>query len=717
MNQNLPKFPTPQAGMQNNRPSDDNDVIDLGALVSTLWRGKWIIALVAGIAVMLGGYFAFKVATPLYRATAVVIFETATPSVVDLDSVLSGFTGDDTAVNSEVEVLKSRGLMQKVVERLNLTRDPEFNTELREPSLIDGVKSAVLTLVSGGAGDGELTPAEEQKRVQEATVDQLLSKISVRNVPNSLVFQITAETESARKSALVADTLVDLYILGQLEVKYEAMKEATTWLTDRVAQLQVELEAAEARAKEFNTSTDLISIEALAATERQLKELRDRIATAQLAKQAANERVAAMAADMTPDAKAELANDPQLTRLLPRVQAGDADAISAFDLRYDQLVTRAQMDATRLASQVEALTNGQTTLEQQVASQSQDLITLQQYTREAEASRLLYEYFLGRLKETSAQQGIQQADSRVLSDAVVPRAASSPRKPLILVMSAMLGVMIGAALVLLREMQQNSFRTARDLEAHTGYVVMGQVPLLPARQRADAVAYLADKPTSAAAEAIRNLRTSLLLSNVDKAPQVIVTTSSLPGEGKTTMSLALAQNFVGLGKKVLIVEGDIRRRIFGQYLDTSQKEGLVAVLSGERKLSDVVLQDDRIKADILIGEETRVNAADLFASERFDKFVADARKIYDVIIIDTAPVLIVPDARVIARVADAILFTVKWDSTTKSQVEEALHMFESVGERVNGIVLNQIDSKGMKRYGLSGQYGAYGAYGSKYYGN
>jgi len=452
-----------------------------------------------------------------------------------------------------------------------------------------------------------------------------------------------------------------------------------------------------------------------------MKDLRDRIASRAQILQADEAALARLRAVTDADraTRAAAAQDEELTRLAGLIAAGEDGTANgrAFDMRFAQLLMRSETEVERSRAQLSALEGSAKELEAETARQSDDLIALQQLTREAEASRLLYEYFLSRLKETAAQQGIQQADSRVLSRAVVPIEPSEPRKPLLLAISGMLGIMIGAVLVLLLEARHNTFRTARELESATGYTVMGQIPLLPTRRRRDALKYLSERPTSAAAEAVRNLRTSVLLSNVDEPPQVILTTSSLPSEGKTTLSLSLAQNLTGLGKKVLIIEGDIRRRVFGQYLNTQQTQGLLAVLSGDAKIEDVILKDDRIKADILIGEESKVNAADIFASDKFVAFMADLRKRYDIIIIDTPPVLVVPDARVIAQACDAILFAVKWDSTSKTQVEEALRMFESVGQQVTGLVLGQISAKGMRRYGHSGRYGAYSAYGSKYYTN
>ena len=122
-------------------------------------------------------------------------------------------------------------------------------------------------------------------------------------------------------------------------------------------------------------------------------------------------------------------------------------------------------------------------------------------------------------------------------------------------------------------------------------------------------------------------------------------------------------------------------------------------------------------ADLLIGDKTSANAADLFSSDKFKELIAEARKQYDAVIIDPPPVLVVPDSRIIGQVADAVLFTVHWDKTTKQQLEEALRMFQSSSQKITGLVLSQINSKRMKQYGYGGRYGAYAGYGAKYYNN
>ena len=714
-----------EAASPTSQPESEQAFIDLSVIFATLWRGKYLMLAGTLIAMILGGYYVFNVATPRYSSTAVVMLESRQERVVNLDSVLGGLSRDSAVLNSEVQVLRSRTLLGSVVDQLNLTADPEFNASLRTPSLMARLRRAIRETLSGTPSvpnTPEVVPLPQDdrtQRIRNGAINALLGRLTITNVPNSLIFEVTAETEDPRKSALIADTLVDRYITNQLEVKFNATEQATTWLTSRVTDLQGELEVAEAQVKEFNASTDLISQEALSALERQLKEMRDRIGNLEQVRAERQERLAALETATTPAEKAAAAGDGLLEQMVQ--QAGNTgDLPPRFEVRFQELLTQARQDMQRTENQLEALTTSASNLEAQINRQNSDLITLRQLTREAEANRLLYEHFLTRLKETAAQQGIQQADSRILSNAVIPGAPSAPRKNFIIAASGVLGLLLTASLVLIREMRANTFRSNRELEAVTHHTVMGQVPLLPVQRRRDALSYLAEKPTSVAAESFRNLRTSLLLSNMDNPPQVTMITSSLPGEGKTTVSLALSQNLAGLGRKVLLIEGDIRRRVFTQYIPAPHDKGIISAVSGEVSLEEALVRDERLpNVDILLGQRSTINAADFFSSDKFSDFIDRARQEYDQIIIDTSPVLVVPDARIISRLCDAVLFVVKWDQTPRPSVHEALNMFKSVNVPVSGLVLNQINPRRLRSYGGYG-YGAYSSYGysaSKYYNN
>lgn len=634
-------LPAPKAAAQ-------EDVLDLGILMGALWRAKWAL----GFATVLGAGLAIAwlqtLAVPLYRATAVVVMDPQVEKMADLGSVLPGLPADNTAVNTEVEVLSSRTLLAQVADRLDLAQDAEFNPALRPPALLAHLVDAAKGLLG-------LPPSEPLAESRTALVDALSDAITVRNIPDSMVFELTTEARTPQKAALISNTLSELYIERQIALKFTATEQATAWLTDRVAELQIELEKAEKKAQSFAAEMELINPETLDLLSQQLKEVRQRI----FARETAMQRTG-------------------------RSNARD----------------RAQLDNLR------GLEND---LADKISRQSLDLVTLEQLQREATASRLIYEYFLSRLKETSVQQGIQQADSTILSAAEIPPAPARPRSILVIVFSALLAGLAMAVLVIRREATRETFRSPEELEEQTGKTVLGQIPRMPGRTRKSVLSYIASKPNSAAVEAIRNLRTSVFMAG-PTSPQVIMLTSSVPGEGKTTQALAMAQNMASLGKRVLVIEGDIRRRMFRSYFEMGDVAGMMGVLTRKVPLADAVWRSELLGVDILPGDKSKTNAADIFSSAQFERLLRAARKSYDLILIDTPPVLVVPDARVIGPQADAILYSVHWDKTPRRQVAAGLRSFETVGLTVTGLVLSKVNTRRQKAYGHDTGYDAAGYY-------
>ncbi len=699
--------------------NDQDDIVDISTILNIIWRRKYFICLISLVFILIGGYYAYRVAVPKYRSTTVVILDTKVSAFTDIQSVVGSITGDSEEVNTEVEILRSRRLIGKVVDRLDLISDPEFNGALRPVGYVDQTKIWVKDMLGMDTSGPQHPEDIRQKIVRDRVIRSLLENVTIRNVSSSLVFQITVETQNALKSANIADTIADLYILDQLTVKFEETEKATAWLTERVAQLQLELEAAEGAASDFSSSIDLVSVEVLRAQEVQLKELRERISETDAQVTSDNDRIAtALSADTDPATLATLFNDAQLLTLQPRVE-NDAEAKTQFDARVTFLTANLQEATLRRSSQLTALRASEAKLTEQLGSQSEDLIELQQLRREAEAVRLLYEYFLGRLKEISAQQGTQQADSRVLSPAVIPNAPASPNKPILLIMSAFLGGLIGIGLVLMHESRQNVFRSARELEQKFGLSVLGQIPMAPSRNRSRILQYMTTNTTSALAEGYRDLRTSITMSNLDAPPQVLLNTSSVPGEGKTTNSVGIAHYMTNGNQKVLLMEGDIRRRTLDSYFpDMSKQHGVVSVMNGDADLDDVLHFDPQSNVWVLPGgESNKMNAADVFASEDFKDLLVALRERFDVIVIDCPPVLAVPDARILSKLVDMTLFTIKWDGTSEYQVEESLRVFHTSGQRISGFILGQIDMRRLQSYGKYGQYSAYTNYSGEYYSN
>lgn len=720
--------------------SADEDEIDLMELVRALWRGKGTIILFALIAVICGGYYLSQIATARYQSSVDITINLRNTEVVDLQSVVSGVSTDYSSLRTELEIIRSRGILEQVVDELDLSNDPDFNPALREPSDFDRyinefktrtkdfVTGIIYSLIPAGSPNKtdnldspEPSEAAASDTASQQTRDRMIGmlrgSVSASVKGDTYVFVISVTTGSPEMSQEIANTLADVYIQDQIAVKFEATEQAVTWLSERVTNLEQELKAKEDTLKEALSETDMINPETLEGLNLQAKDLRDRLQETQNQIDQTETRISRLRGLRDAesfDEIVEVTEDRTLGRLLDAVQNDDQDALQMFDQRLETILQTAESDLERLRNQARALQNSSEQLEQRIDRQSTDLVRIQQMQREVEATRTLYETFLTRLKETSVQRGLQQADSRVLSRAM-PGGQVAPRSSLVLALSLVLGGTVGGGLVLIRNFMHNVFRTSEDLEAATGILVMGQVPKMPIKARKELVTYLSDKPMSASAEAIRNLRTSILLSNIDTPPQVIMTTSSVPGEGKTTASIALAMNFSGLGKRVLLMEGDMRRRSFSNYFDAPHNTGLITALSGDKPVDEIIISYPDIGTDVLMAERSRANAADLFSSERFRKFLEEMREIYDVIIIDTPPVLVVPDARVIGQHADSTIFLVAWDSTHRGQVKAALANLASVNLNVSGLVLSQIDPKGMRKYGYGEKYGTYANYGKSYY--
>ncbi|MDH3666315.1 MAG: Wzz/FepE/Etk N-terminal domain-containing protein [Paracoccaceae bacterium] len=696
-------------------PTHEPDV-DLRRLLMLIWRSKWLIALfaVAGIAI---AYAQLLRITPLYTAESRVLWEIDQTKIVDIDPVARSLGSDYFSLGSQIEVIKSGRLLERVVTELDLANDPVFNHALQPPegwtrwlSLSNNL--GALRAYLFGAGEGRAAVEETPDQVTERLIATVRGAVQAEWLDSTYVLIIRATTSDSQRSADLANAMAKFYILDQLETKFDATRQATDWLTARVADLRVALQAAEKSVEGFSAGMSLVSEEALAVSARQLKDLRERAETLAEEQAVTADRLRAIKAGRTSEqfaGIAELMREPQLARLageIDRVKgSGDGDAraqlLSRFDAALDTATGRMAVTVDRLRGQEATVRQTITELEAKQEDDAKSLVQLRELQREAEASRLIYEFFLARLKETSVQEGIQRPDARILTEAQVPWGPSSPRRGFTLMIGGGGGVLLALALILLSERLNTSFRSTDELESLTGEAVIGTIPMAPFTRRRAFLDYLIDKPTSNVAEAIRNLRTSVLLANVDQPPQVILLASALPGEGKTTCCVGLAQISRALGKRVLLVECDIRRRTFQDYFDLPPQGGLLSLLSGSREFDEVVYYDQESGLHILPGESSSVNAADVFASQRFSDFIAEMRGKFDFIFIDTPPVLAVPDARVIAKAADAVLFCVRWNRTARENVTEGLRFFAQINVKIAGLVLSQVNINKMARYGYS----------------
>ncbi len=732
---------------------EEEDTIDLRALFMTLWHGKWIIFISALLALIIG-FLAVSQATPKYRSSAMVMFQADGAQVGNIQEFLvnSEFTKD--TLQNEVEVLKSTNLMERVVDKLKLDRNPEFNSSLRikkdtflsrltsgisvPPEVTDFAQSIGIMERPGPAPDPAETAARERLEVIEAVREGL----SLKPVTGSRVIQVTYISENPRTAANIVNTIAEQYIVDQLEAKLEATRSATEWLSVRVEELRERVQTSENRVEDLRSQLAVTAGQSLAVTQQQLEALNGSLAITRNNTAALAAKFDRLNTVLDNGGNIGSVSDFTLNPLIQSLRTQESDLVSReFSLRQtvgenhprlvslqtqiEELQASIEREARRVVAAIDLdLQAGRAQeadlaaqvreLETRALVQSQAEVQLRQLEREAETSRLLYENFLSRLQETSEQGEIQSADARVLSPAEPPNFAITEAKKITLAVSGILGLMLGVGIVILLETLNNTFRSPGQVEELSGLGVLASVPQIGSRlHRRDVVQRLREKPGSSLAEAIRNLRTSILFSNVDNPPKVVMFTSSVPREAKSTTSMLMAMTSRQMGKSAIIVDCDLRLPALAKILNVNEDTpGLLSVMEGTASVEDAVFRDAETGLDVLMTKPkekpSQINAADILSSNKFRQLVKDLSEKYELVILDTPPAVVVSDARIVSQVADAVVYCVRWDDTPRGAVEEGLKELRSVNANLIGVVLTLVNESKAAKY-------AYQSYGYGYY--
>jgi len=410
---------------------------------------------------------------------------------------------------------------------------------------------------------------------------------------------------------------------------------------------------------------------------------------------------------------------PKHPRIL-QVNAEIADIKQRINSEIDKILLALENEVELAHTREQSLQSSLQAAQQQSGVQNLEAVKLRALEREAAANRALYETFLNRFKETSSTQGMESSDSRVISSAEIPSAPTYPNKKRSTAIIAILGFLAACGLVFGLHFLNPGLVSPEQIEKELGVHAIGMVPKLPAKT--EPLDYLLAKPHSGYVEAINSLKISLKLSDPDALIKAIQVTSSVPEEGKSSLVLSLATVMAKEGRKVLLVDADLRRSSIQNKLGFPEKgPGLTDFVLAESDTADnFIIHHEKTGIDFMrAGDAQYANATDIFSSKRMQTIVAKLKQQYDYVLFDAPPVMAVADARVIGQVTDKTLFVVRWDKTPRKVVLSAITLLRKGGTSIAGIVLQRVDLKryGRLGYGNSGYFYHYGHYGHRYYQN
>lgn len=720
--------------------SEDADRADNGFHLLEYWsiiyKHKYIIAGVILTALCVG--LAVTLLTQrIYTATATIEFENDTANVTGLQGAqaLEGTEQDAEFLETQYGLLRSRSLAERVVQ--SLAGDQAFFATMgvAGASAVKSRGAAPIIISSDGGVSGGRSDTALESRLT-AIANRLESGLGVNPVPNSRLVDITFDTPNPVMSARIANAFADSFIASNIERHFETTAYARHFLEGRLNQLRTKLEESERQLVAYATQKQIIEVsepgtkdagppQSLDATN--LAAFNNALTAAKSARILAEQkwRSAESASGLSvPD----ILSDPTIQALRQQraqLLAQYVDQLKVYKPDYPQMLQlKARMDdinqqivmaantiRASLKTQYETALNQEKALEQKVQELTGSVLDVRNreikyniLQREVDTNRTLYDGLLQRYKEIGVAGGVSANNVSIVDRAEPPGSPSRPRPLYNMAVAGIVGLGIGLLLAFLLEALDQAIRKPADVEDKLGVPVLGSVPMLEKGVQPQEA--LAD-PRSPFSEAHFSLRSTLNFSTNEGAPRLLAITSSRPGEGKTTTSIALAQGFARVGMRVLLMDLDLRNPGVHKAIGADNRLGTSNLLTGSADLDQAAQETAFPNLLVVPSGLLPPSPAELLAGSRLRELLAEAREAFDIVILDTPPVMGLADAPLIAAAAVGTLLVIEAGQTSRSQALAAVKRLRMATAHVLGVVLSKFDAKNAPYgygYGYAYQY-------------
>ncbi len=730
----------PDPPIQDLVPEVDRNESELAAIVGIVRRQLPVIVIMAILGVAGAAFYLFT-ATPWYSASADVIMEMRRNVALRPDPFSQDAPIDSSLVESQVTTIQSERIISAVIKSLNLTQDPEF---IGPPG---GLLSGAIATVKSLLGRDQAAASEDNMR---SVTDQFRDRLTARRLGMTYVIEISFTAKSPEKAAQIANATAEAYISDQLQSKFEASQRAEAWLQERVVELRQQASAAEKAVLDFKLANNVITSDGRLVDEQRISNFDQRITEARGRMTEAQARLGRITqiidSGQLDAAVTDVLTNNVITGLRQRyldtnarandwakrygeqhtavvnlrneargLQQSILDELKRIQQTYrsDYEIAKSQVDGVQKSLSEEFQRSGQSRIAQ---------VKLKELDGIAQTSRQLYDNFVQRQMQAAQQQTLPITDARVITNAVPPESSSHPKINLVMALGLGVGLGSGVGVAFLRELLNRSIRNKRQLERAAGVPCLGLLPrvrtgtlrhsssadrhheereLLPKRSE---MTYVARAPFSQFAEGIRAIKLSadLNLSGGDGGV-VLGVVSSLPGEGKSTISSNIAFLMAQTGSRVLLIDCDMRNPSLTTGLAPRAEGGLRQILTqSASSIEGLIWKHSATGLHFLPAaslKEVPDNTSGLLSSTAMEQLLKAAKSHYDYIVLDFAPMLPVVDVRAAAHLADGFVLVAEWGKTPLDAVSEAVSLSSAVRTRLLGAILNKVDMKQMRRYG------------------